>query len=40
MRAGGRLAWVYNIIEGRAEADDVVYRTALGTAASASRPPS
>ncbi len=27
-RAGGRLNWVYNIIEGRTEAEDVVYRTA------------
>ena len=33
MQAGreeGRLNWVYNIIEGRKEAEDVIYRTPLG----------
>ncbi|RYP69851.1 hypothetical protein DL771_005862 [Monosporascus sp. 5C6A] len=29
-RAEGQLNWVYNIIEGRAEAEDVIYRTPLG----------
>ncbi|KAI0483310.1 HIT-like domain-containing protein [Xylariaceae sp. FL0804] len=29
-RAGGRLNWVYNIIEGTREASDVIYRTPLG----------
>lgn len=30
-RDEGRLNWVYNIIEGRTEVEDVIYRTALGT---------
>ncbi|KAK4099363.1 scavenger mRNA decapping enzyme [Parathielavia hyrcaniae] len=29
-RSGGRLSWVFNIIEGRSEADDVIYRTPYG----------
>ncbi|KAH7035397.1 HIT-like domain-containing protein [Microdochium trichocladiopsis] len=29
-RAEGRLNWVYNIIEGRKEVEDVIYRTPLG----------
>lgn len=29
-REAGRLDWVYNIIEGRKEAEDVIYRTPLG----------
>lgn len=28
-RAGGRLTWVYNIIDGKTEAEDVIYRTPL-----------
>ena len=31
-RGNGRLNWVYNIIEGRAEAEDVLFRTPLGQA--------
>jgi m7GpppX diphosphatase len=31
-RAEGRLNWVYNIIEGRKEVEDVIYRTDLGKA--------
>ncbi|RDL30712.1 uncharacterized protein BP5553_10057 [Venustampulla echinocandica] len=31
-RADGRLNWVYNIIEGKTEAEDVIYRTPLGSA--------
>lgn len=31
-REAGRLNWVYNIIEGRKEVEDVIYRTELGTA--------
>lgn len=31
-REAGRLNWVYNIIEGRKEAEDVIYRTVLGEA--------
>lgn len=31
-REAGRLNWVYNIIEGRKEVDDVIYRTELGKA--------
>ncbi|OAA61384.1 Scavenger mRNA decapping enzyme [Cordyceps fumosorosea ARSEF 2679] len=31
-RAEGRLNWVYNIIEGRTEVEDVIYRTPLGRA--------
>ncbi|KAG5991306.1 hypothetical protein E4U54_003902 [Claviceps lovelessii] len=32
-REEGRLNWVFNIIEGRTEVDDVIYRTELGAAA-------
>ncbi|KAG5975457.1 hypothetical protein E4U55_007658 [Claviceps digitariae] len=32
-REEGRLNWVFNIIEGRTEVDDVIYRTELGRAA-------
>ncbi|EHA54565.1 mRNA decapping hydrolase [Pyricularia oryzae 70-15] len=31
-REAGRLSWVYNIIEGRKEVEDVIYRTPLGEA--------
>ncbi|KAM4056767.1 scavenger mRNA decapping enzyme c-term binding domain-containing protein [Hirsutella rhossiliensis] len=31
-REQGRLNWVFNIIEGRTEVDDVIYRTRLGEA--------
>lgn len=31
-RDEGRLNWVYNIIEGRTEVEDVIFRTELGTA--------
>lgn len=31
-REAGRLNWVYNIIEGRKEVEDVIYRTPLGEA--------
>lgn len=31
-REAGRLNWVFNIIEGRKEAEDVIYRTRLGEA--------
>ena len=31
-REAGRLNWVYNIIEGRKEVEDVIYRTELGAA--------
>ncbi|KAF4631906.1 hypothetical protein G7Y89_g6220 [Cudoniella acicularis] len=31
-RAGGRLNWVYNIIEGKTEVKDVIYRTPLSSA--------
>lgn len=30
-RGDGRLDWVFNIIEGRTEVEDVIYRTELGT---------
>ncbi|KAK1543826.1 scavenger mRNA decapping enzyme [Colletotrichum paranaense] len=30
-RGDGRLDWVFNIIEGRTEVEDVIYRTQLGT---------
>jgi len=29
-REGGRLTWVYNIIEGKTEVEDVIFRTPLG----------
>lgn len=29
-RSGGRLNWVYNILEGKSEAEDVIYRTPYG----------
>jgi m7GpppX diphosphatase len=31
-REAGRLNWVFNIIEGRTEVEDVIYRTVLGAA--------
>ncbi|PFH61564.1 hypothetical protein XA68_16987 [Ophiocordyceps unilateralis] len=31
-REGGRLNWVYNILDGRTEVDDVIFRTPLGEA--------
>ncbi|KAG6007524.1 hypothetical protein E4U21_005825 [Claviceps maximensis] len=34
-REEGRLNWVFNIIEGRTEVDDVIYRTELGASAAA-----
>lgn len=29
-REGGRLNWVFNIIEGKTEVEDVIFRTPLG----------